>query len=232
MVPKLSDTQAVLLAAAAARADLRVLPAPETLTLKGAALERTLQALLDRGLIAEAATTEPGSDGRPRWRTGAPGHHPGRTRRHRCREPARRRLSRRYAFGAAYGLRAAGRATARQARRIAGRGLAPRGGDARRPVRCRGLAAAYDTRRHHPAPPARLRRADRNDGDAQGLSPGSGGLSHGELARDRRRGRAAACRGAGGSDQSAAAASRSPSCGGPGLRPGARRRRRGRGGGC
>ena len=42
-MPKLSDTQAVLLAAAAARPDLRVLPAPETLKLKGAALARTLQ---------------------------------------------------------------------------------------------------------------------------------------------------------------------------------------------
>jgi hypothetical protein len=66
-MPKLSDTQAVLLAAAATRADLSVLPVPETLTLKGAALARSLQALCDRGLIAEAATTEPpgmdGSDG-------------------------------------------------------------------------------------------------------------------------------------------------------------------------
>jgi Protein of unknown function (DUF3489) len=53
MVPKLSDPQAVLLAAAAARADLSVLPAPETLRLKGAALQRTLKALLARGLIAE-----------------------------------------------------------------------------------------------------------------------------------------------------------------------------------
>ena len=40
-MPKLSDTQAVLLAAAAARPDLSVLPPPETLTLKGAALERS-----------------------------------------------------------------------------------------------------------------------------------------------------------------------------------------------
>jgi Protein of unknown function (DUF3489) len=53
MMPKLSDTQAVLLAAAA-RPDLNVLPAPETLTFRGAALERSLQALLGRGLIAEA----------------------------------------------------------------------------------------------------------------------------------------------------------------------------------
>ena len=65
MVPKLSDTQVVVLAAAAARADLRVLPAPETLKLKGAALERTLHALLNRGLIAEAATTEPAATDGP-----------------------------------------------------------------------------------------------------------------------------------------------------------------------
>ena len=45
-MPKLSDTQAVLLAGAAARPDLTVLPAPGTLKLKGAALERSLQALL------------------------------------------------------------------------------------------------------------------------------------------------------------------------------------------
>ena len=64
-MPKLSDTQAVLLAAAAARADLSVLPAPETLKLKGAALERTLQALLDRGLIAEAPLT--GRDATSTW---------------------------------------------------------------------------------------------------------------------------------------------------------------------
>jgi len=52
---KLSDTQAVLLATAAARADLSLLPPPATLTLKGAALERTLSALIRRGLVAEAA---------------------------------------------------------------------------------------------------------------------------------------------------------------------------------
>ena len=64
-MPKLSDTQAVLMAAAAARADLSVLPAPETLKLKGAALERTLKALLDRGLIAEAPST--GRDATSTW---------------------------------------------------------------------------------------------------------------------------------------------------------------------
>jgi hypothetical protein len=57
MVPKLSDTQAIMLAAAAARPDLSVLPAPETLRLRGAAIERTLKALRARGLITEAPTT-------------------------------------------------------------------------------------------------------------------------------------------------------------------------------
>ena len=55
-MPKFSDTQAVLLAAAAARSDLSVLPLPATLKLRGAALERTLKALLDRGLIAATST--------------------------------------------------------------------------------------------------------------------------------------------------------------------------------
>ena len=54
MVPKLSDTQAVLLAAAAARPDLSVLPAPETLRLRGAALERSLNALRPPGLLTQA----------------------------------------------------------------------------------------------------------------------------------------------------------------------------------
>jgi hypothetical protein len=44
IMPRLSDTQAVLLAAAAARGDLSVLPPPETVRLKGAALDRTLRA--------------------------------------------------------------------------------------------------------------------------------------------------------------------------------------------
>ena len=54
-MPKLSDIQAVLLAAAAARRDFSVLPPPDTIRLKGAALDRTLRALVTRGLIAEAA---------------------------------------------------------------------------------------------------------------------------------------------------------------------------------
>ena len=64
-MPKLSDTQAVLLAAAAAREDLSVLPPPETIRLKGAALDRTLRALAARGLIAEAAAV--GRPKRSKW---------------------------------------------------------------------------------------------------------------------------------------------------------------------
>ena len=52
---KLSDTPAILLSAAAARRDFSVLPPPDTVRLKGAALDRTLRALVTRGLIAEEA---------------------------------------------------------------------------------------------------------------------------------------------------------------------------------
>jgi Protein of unknown function (DUF3489) len=71
-MPKLSDTQAVLLATAAARADLSVLPAPETIRLKGAALERSLGALVRRGLIAEATGSRRGR--RSKWTVANGGH--------------------------------------------------------------------------------------------------------------------------------------------------------------
>jgi len=64
-MPKLSDTQTVLLAAAAKRHDLSVLPPPETIRLKGAALERTLRALVVRGLIADSALESRGK--RSKW---------------------------------------------------------------------------------------------------------------------------------------------------------------------
>ena len=53
-MPKLSDSQAALLAAAAARPGLSVLPVLEAAQAQGAALARILNALCDRGLIAEA----------------------------------------------------------------------------------------------------------------------------------------------------------------------------------
>jgi hypothetical protein len=52
-MPKLSDTQAVLLTAAAARPDLSLLPIPETIKANGAALDRTLKSLLSRSLATE-----------------------------------------------------------------------------------------------------------------------------------------------------------------------------------
>ena len=64
-MPKLSDTQAVLLTTAAARPDLSVLPPPETVRVRGAALDRTLRALVARGLIAEAAVE--GRAKRSKW---------------------------------------------------------------------------------------------------------------------------------------------------------------------
>jgi DNA-binding MarR family transcriptional regulator len=59
-MPKLSDTQAVLLAAAAARRDLSLLPVPDTIKLTGAALDRTIRSLRSRGFIHEEPT-RPGS---------------------------------------------------------------------------------------------------------------------------------------------------------------------------
>jgi Protein of unknown function (DUF3489) len=48
---RLSDTQLVILSAAAQRADLSVLPLPETLSLKGGALNKVMDSLRNRGLI-------------------------------------------------------------------------------------------------------------------------------------------------------------------------------------
>ena len=48
---RLSDTQLVILSAAAQRADLSVLPLPDSLTLKGGALNKVMGSLRNRGLI-------------------------------------------------------------------------------------------------------------------------------------------------------------------------------------
>jgi Protein of unknown function (DUF3489) len=48
---RLSDTQLVILGAAAQRADLSVLPLPDSLTLKGGALNKVIGSLRNRGLI-------------------------------------------------------------------------------------------------------------------------------------------------------------------------------------
>ena len=87
-MPRLSDTQAVLLTAAAARPDLTLLPVPDTIRLNGAALDRTVRSLLSRGFIAEKsvvaayAAVEVGQQ--------SPGHHPGGFRGDRHRGPERR----------------------------------------------------------------------------------------------------------------------------------------------
>jgi len=57
---RLSDTQLVILGAAAQRADLAVLPLPETLKLKGGALNKVMDSLRNKGLIRVIET-----DGRP-----------------------------------------------------------------------------------------------------------------------------------------------------------------------
>jgi len=48
---RLSDTQLVILSAAAQRADLAVLPLPDSVNLKGGALTKVMDSLRDRGLI-------------------------------------------------------------------------------------------------------------------------------------------------------------------------------------
>src|SRR5512132_4215013 len=48
---KLSDTQLVILGAAARRPDLSILPLPESLKLKGGALAKVMDSLRNRGLI-------------------------------------------------------------------------------------------------------------------------------------------------------------------------------------
>jgi hypothetical protein len=48
---KLSDTQLVILSAAAQRADFSVLPLPDSLSLKGGALNKVMDSLRNRGLI-------------------------------------------------------------------------------------------------------------------------------------------------------------------------------------
>jgi Protein of unknown function (DUF3489) len=48
---KLSDTQLVILSAAAQREDVSVLPLPDSLTLKGGALNKVMDSLRNRGLI-------------------------------------------------------------------------------------------------------------------------------------------------------------------------------------
>ena len=54
---KISDTQAVILSAASQRDDGAVLPLPETLKLKGGAVDKVLGSLKAKGLIGYSAGT-------------------------------------------------------------------------------------------------------------------------------------------------------------------------------
>jgi DNA-binding MarR family transcriptional regulator len=60
---QLSDTQATILSAAAGRDDGAVFPLPDSIRARGAALDRSLSALLKRGLVSEttASPADPGS---------------------------------------------------------------------------------------------------------------------------------------------------------------------------
>ncbi len=66
-MPKLTDTQRVILSAACQRDGFRVLPLPETL--KGGAARKVADALIAKGLVAEV----PVSAGDPVWRQGDDG---------------------------------------------------------------------------------------------------------------------------------------------------------------
>ena len=69
-MPRLTDTQLVILSAAAQRDDGTALPLPKTLKIKGGAVTKTLEALRKKGLLEEkpasryAASWREGEDGR------------------------------------------------------------------------------------------------------------------------------------------------------------------------
>ena len=69
-MPKLNDTQLVILSAAAQRQDRAVLPLPKSLRIKGGAVTKTLESLRKKGLLEEkpaarnAAACREGEDGR------------------------------------------------------------------------------------------------------------------------------------------------------------------------
>ena len=70
---KLSDTQSVILSAAAQREDGAVLPLPETLKIKGGAVDKVLASLKARGLIDHQGA--PRGDDRPPLRITRTGLH-------------------------------------------------------------------------------------------------------------------------------------------------------------
>jgi hypothetical protein len=61
---ELNDTKRIILATAAARTDLRVLPIPETIKVSAATVEKSLKQMVDAGLLAEIAA----SAGEAMWR--------------------------------------------------------------------------------------------------------------------------------------------------------------------
>ncbi len=63
-MPKLTDTQLVILSAAAARDDCAVLPPPDMLKIKGGAVAAVLKSLLNMDLVAE----RPAAQGAEVWR--------------------------------------------------------------------------------------------------------------------------------------------------------------------
>ncbi len=63
-MPKLTDTQLVILSAAARRQDSAVLPLPKSLKIKGGAATKTLEGLRKKGLVAE----RPAAADEPHWR--------------------------------------------------------------------------------------------------------------------------------------------------------------------
>ena len=63
-MPKLTDTQLVILSAAAGRDDCAVLPLPKSLRIRGGAVTSTLKSLLKKGLVAE----RPARRDAPAWR--------------------------------------------------------------------------------------------------------------------------------------------------------------------
>ncbi len=68
-MPKLTDTQLVILSAAARRQDRAVLPLPKSLKIKGGALTKTLEGLRNKGLLEE----KPAARNSAAWREGEDG---------------------------------------------------------------------------------------------------------------------------------------------------------------
>ncbi len=68
-MPKLTDTQLVILSAAAQRRDRAVLPLPKSLRIKGGAVTKTLEGLRQKGLLDE----KPAARNATAWREGEDG---------------------------------------------------------------------------------------------------------------------------------------------------------------